>query len=521
MKTKDYIPVKLETLSPVHIGSGQELDPFSYVIKENGGSEPILYFIDIALWIESRPNVADVTAYFASHNYAEVRKFLYERIEDPSRYALAAIPVKDTEIFETYKRVVLGAKPENRLLLDGAVKNPLSFGLIVPGSSVKGAIHTAILDYIDLNYGVNLKGKYLKAMKEAKDQGRRNINFSTHKLVFGKPKESAFKALKITDFEAPPGDAYIVSAKEKSEKKGKQPTPKDNCEATRSLLMDGRPFEMFGKMAVGFQRKKRGTLTVEKNLEVPKYGEEFDFKKICEVVNAFYRERFLKEWKRFYVLPHFEETAKALAPLKKMVEDDAAWQNAMLLRLGHYSHIECVTITNNAPFRRRGKKGLYPYGTTRTLANGLYPFGWVRISRITEAEYREGIARLEEKKRAVLKQKTRLQQVIREEREAAEAERKLKEEERHRAEEEARKKREEFENFPEYKKRVMKIKDLKTDNNTVMEYFRQLDQFEGEERREIAAALKERWQGEGRWKVARKKKQYEKVQKIKEILGED
>ena len=53
-----------------------------------------------------------------------------------------------------------------------------------------------------------------------------------------------------------------------------------------------------------------------------------------------------------------------------------------------------------------------------------------------------------------------------------------------------------------------------------MTYYRELDQFEEEEKRVIATAIKERWMKEGRWKVAKKKKQHEKVQKVKEILGE-
>ena len=423
MNSKDYIPVKLEVLSPVHIGSGQDLDPFGYVIKENSNGEPFLYFIDIALWLESQP-LADVTAYFASHNFADVRKFLYERIEDPEPYALVAAPVKDRGIFETYKSVVLGKKPENRMLLDPALKNPLTLGLIVPGSSVKGAIHTAILDYFDREYNLKLR-----------ERKKRDNRFNPNWELFGKPKDSAFKALKISDFEAIPGDAYIVSAKEKSIKEDKQPTPKSNCEITRSLLMDGSPFEMFGKIALGFQRKSQGSLVLGTGLEVEKFKESFDFSRLCKVVTDFYRKRFLNEWEKFYTLPHFRETAKALKPLKEMVENDAHWSNAMLLRLGHYSHIECVTITNNAPRTRKRKdgKGFYPYGTTRTLANGVYPFGWVRLSRITEAEYRKGIASFEERIREALKERTQRAHEFKEEQKRDEAKRKREKEEQQRS----------------------------------------------------------------------------------------
>ena len=504
MNYKDYIPLKLEILSPVHIGSGQEIDPFSYIIRKNGEGDPILYFIDLPAWIESRENAAELTAYFASHGFADVRKYLYERIEDPERYALAAIPVKDYEVVETYERVVLDNRPENRMLLDPALKNPVTYGLIVPGSSLKGAIHTAILDYLDVKYDLKLRDKRERFSK---------LDWN----IFGTPKESTFKALKISDFEAAPGEAYIVSAKEKDLNEKKQIKPKsnkNNCEITRSFLMDGQPYTLFGKMALGFQGQEGGRLVIKK------FKESFDFEKLCEIVTAFYQERFTKEWGKFYTRQHFQTTKEALAPLKDMIDNDATWKNSILLRVGRYSHIESVTITNNRPFRRKGKKGLYPYGTTRTLANGIWPFGWVRLSKIEEAECREGLENLERKKRTVIQVKGEAQEELRKAKEAAEAERRKREEEQRRAEEEERRKQEEFEKLPESQKMVLKIQDPSTDVNIIMDYYRRIDEFEGDERSEIAAALKERWQKEGRWKVSKKKKQFEKVQKIKEILGE-
>ncbi len=43
--------VNLHILSPIHIGTGQELDPFSYVIKNE-----TLYLIDLLKWMEDYPN---------------------------------------------------------------------------------------------------------------------------------------------------------------------------------------------------------------------------------------------------------------------------------------------------------------------------------------------------------------------------------------------------------------------------------------------------------------------------------
>jgi len=49
--------------------------------------------------------------------------------------------------------------------------------------------------------------------------------------------------------------------------------------------------------------------------------------------------------------------------------------NETLIRMGHFSHVECVTLNDvRKPQTRKGK-----WGQTRTLANGLYPFGWAKL----------------------------------------------------------------------------------------------------------------------------------------------
>ena len=50
-KAKPFQPhrVNLHILSPIHIGTGQELDPFSFVIKDE-----TLFFIDLMKWMHRR-----------------------------------------------------------------------------------------------------------------------------------------------------------------------------------------------------------------------------------------------------------------------------------------------------------------------------------------------------------------------------------------------------------------------------------------------------------------------------------
>ena len=98
------------------------------------------------------------------------------------------------------------ASSANQLLIDPALKNPLTGALLVPGSSIKGAIRTAVIDWLDRNWKVNLK----EAMNRDPRQGYK------HALeeLLGKVSENAFRNLKVGDFPAALGESVIVTAKE-------------------------------------------------------------------------------------------------------------------------------------------------------------------------------------------------------------------------------------------------------------------------------------------------------------------
>lgn len=65
------------------------------------------------------------------------------------------------------------------------------------------------------------------------------------------------------------------------------------------------------------------------------------------------------------------------------------------------------------------------------------------------------------------------------------------------------------------------LRTLKDENRSFDIYTKELSRYEGEEQRQLARALKIYWQRIGRWGVKPKqKKQYEKVQHLRTILGE-
>lgn len=96
------------------------------------------------------------------------------------------------EVYEKCKeRLFEKNVSENELA--AALRNAYTSAMIIPGSSLKGAIRTAIINYWD-------NGELKQADKQKLEQW------------FGKTTENAFKQLKVSDFELLPDESEFVQA---------------------------------------------------------------------------------------------------------------------------------------------------------------------------------------------------------------------------------------------------------------------------------------------------------------------
>ena len=498
-------PVCLEPLTPIHIGSGETMDPMSYIIKkENDGH--YLYQIDLPAWIEDQPNPASLADFFQKQNLAEIRSYLAHNV-DTSIYSFSRIRVMDDTIVDTYEDNLGRKDSANQLLIDEAIKNPLSGAVIIPGSSIKGAIRTAIIDYLDqeLNLELNKAGKNYNNILED---------------IFGKSNiPNTFQDLKLGDFETKINEATVFSAREVRRKQSdRSATPKNNCVVTPSLCSEGEKYSFYSTMTVGriFGEKHPSVISV--NYKGKKY--QWELNELMQLCNKFYGKRYFEEKKKFYKQSHLQTTDGLLELVEKQLQDVSS--NEMLLRLGHYSHIECMSITNNKP---KGRKiqgtDKTVYGTTRTLANGLYPFGWVKLricdweefEKAREAKHKhdEKILTKRRESREEIREKVEEQLRLEEERE-----RKRQEEQEKQAQKEA-----ELAAMSEEERLVYFVEQGEANENEVNELYFKLDQFEESEKERVAGLIKKRWQMEKKkWSGKLSPKQKDKVAKIKSILGE-
>ncbi len=497
MQTKFF---RLDVLTPVHIGTGEEVDPMSYLMRQEEG-EAVCHILDTNAWAADYPDPAELCAEFSGSNIPQMRSFLAGKI-DPESYGVRRIRVSDGAILAEYETKLKDQRTTNQLLLSpqmsGNGRTP-----ILPGSSLKGALRTAVIDWLDREQGLRLKNSdYHKALES----------------VLGTITDNAFKQLKISDIEGWADSTLLVEARELRRKEGKTATPKSKCEVLPGRLQgESTASTLFCKLAIGSLNQP-----TDQRLTLEKIKKSWDWNELAALVNAYLLPRLAAEFDKFYCQPHFARARPVVEKLRERLTNAAPGQ--MFLRVGHYSQIEFVTVRDNQPQTRQGKdKTPLPYGTTRTLANGVIPFGWVCLTPCSEAEYRQGVTEREAANHAAAARRVaRRQEIIQ-----ARVQKQLEEAESLRqqqqvAEAEAQRQAELAALAP-VDRQLLLLSQSALNENEVIALFTSLPQLEETDRLRVARAIRDLWQADPKkWnKKECSKKQWEKVQQLKKILGED
>jgi CRISPR-associated protein Csm5 len=339
--------VNLCLLTPLHIGTGQDFDPFSYVIE---GKK--LHLIDLVRWMAEFPDRDILGRMMESDNYAAVRTFIAKNIKAKD-FTLASVDIDCPKLMTTYHNAIERQDPRNQVLIRPTIRNEINGHPYIPGSSIKGAIRTALANGFVKKAGVT-------SADDRRNRGMPDYN----EKIFGRIMDDPMRWLKIGDVPLDDASSVIMEAQELSHNPDKTPTPKGFFEVIRSSSLTG-------KAVISPLSFSLAPFLL--------HGQKVDADYTIDALNRFYVPKFREEYKKFYTLPAAERIRNVLAPVREMIESMKT--NTALLRIGHFSHVECVTLDEvRRPITRRDRSGKpLPWGTTRTLANGLHPFGWAML----------------------------------------------------------------------------------------------------------------------------------------------
>ena len=336
--------LKCEVLSPIHIGAGDEIDPLDYIIQGER-----LYRISFERFV-SEMNGTERTEFeglLDKGDLISIRKYVSEHIsvDKNSLYSTEVSP----KVVTLYNAKI--GDIQNQLLINSFIRTEGKAKLLIPGSSIKGAVRTAVISEL-------AKSSNLPKPKDFKEE----YEFEAKVLGYKDGKDDPFRGVKIRDKTLNNDATIIREVRNISKKNGGVLQSNDIqiiCEVSHSSIT-GKSVEFETEMF--FDEVLFSTHFLSKILTN---------EQIVKSCNNFYRDKMSKEHEKFYKYSGVEKCSMQLlnTPLD---------ENSFLLRMGRFSGVESVTLDNYRNPKPPGNKTAW--GTTRNLVEGRYPMGWVKVT---------------------------------------------------------------------------------------------------------------------------------------------
>ncbi|NEX22442.1 CRISPR-associated protein Csm5 [Thiorhodococcus mannitoliphagus] len=388
--------LSITPLSPVHLGSGQDYEPTGYVIDDGALHEfdgiaalqalPDQERAKLGRILEGRPTqdmLRQVQTFFHGNR---------ERLIAVSRRCVRVNPSVEAFYKERVGKVVQreerGREVQNRLEIERTAFNPCSGAPILPGSGIKGAIRTALLDREN-------DGRALPPGLK----GDRGANLKLQQRLFqyrpGKFELDPMRLIRISDAMANDPEATVTQVRfavnrKKTEVRvgGKLVDSQAEQRGLYQLLECLSPLQARGFRA---QLSIQATGGVASN-HWPDANLRFDAQSIAAACNRFYLPALERERKRLrergFLDDQWEDAIGTLlsGPLSQTLFENRAF----LLRVGRHSGAESVTLNGVRDIKiMKGKgekpeylnhaKTLWLAADERLAQRGLLPFGWLLL----------------------------------------------------------------------------------------------------------------------------------------------
>ncbi|PPD35717.1 MAG: type III-A CRISPR-associated RAMP protein Csm5 [Methylomonas sp.] len=407
--TLSYTP-----LSPIHVGTGDSYEPTNYVIDDG-----TLYEFDtggaLAALTESDRNELNkiVNARANEDMLKAVQRFFYDRREALKPWAVNAIPVLEGVVGLYSKRVGQTANREggggqvlNKLEIDRTAYNPINRQPVLFGSSIKGAIRTALLSHVNDKKPLSRQDEE-KFVLENLDQGERKRREREQKKVFPKLNESLFefragkfeldpmRLLQIADAAWMSNDEFptaqvLISVNRKKElkrdKSGNEIFGQAEKNENLCKLLESIPAWRY--RAFSGQLNLQNVVDIRSSDKLPNAKLLFKIEQIAKYCSKHYLPILKAEMKimrdRGFLDSEWDSNIQTL--LGKMADKLLNGQ-AFLLRVGRHSGAESVTIEGVRHIKiMKGNPEYQPQTKTLWLAandpkqrSNLLPFGWLLV----------------------------------------------------------------------------------------------------------------------------------------------
>lgn len=335
----------ISTLSPVHIGCGEDYDPTRYVIEDD-----TLYEFEpgaalAALTAQDRDQLLKIVSSPANDQMLQqVQAFFYHRRQALIPTASRRVPVGPKMVAFYQKRVGKTVQVEgdgsqllNRLEIERTFYNPAYGVPVLPGSSLKGAMRTALLDTI--NAGQSLSGQ------------ENNLAMQQRLLRYREFEQDPMRLVQLADAMFQDGEGVGSELRFAVNRRRKPPKPGEG--SAQSQAEQRGLYQLLECVPAARFRAFAGCLTVQR-LEgitdrrdrLPAADLHWNVLDLAAACNHFYRPQLETELnqmqERGYLDPNWVVMLGRL--LGGSVGDRLNQNEAFLLRVGRHSGAESVTL---------------------------------------------------------------------------------------------------------------------------------------------------------------------------------
>ncbi|MFZ5859845.1 MAG: type III-A CRISPR-associated RAMP protein Csm5 [Spirochaetota bacterium] len=367
----------LRPLTAVHVGTGDVLTPLEYSLLSSTSGGRLYAVFSPEKIVESLPKEEkqQFSQFCSSNNLIGLRKYLGEKVRMPAVLYACKVSKEFESEFDGRKDDI-----NNALEVEIMYRNS-KHAPVVPGSSIKGAIRTALLD----KRASMMNRALLEEAAQEASRTKFDRKFQSRAMLFSAPNDDPLRALAIGDCTFSPKGSQLVSNMIMYHFSSRYDDPFSNkaaifAEVLKGELIDGSPTEASCDLIIHDElfsaivppgSRALGSRGGQKLYQKPVRLEE-----MLEACDEFYNRAFDSEYNR--MIKSSDEAVKIGADALADRIDCMQEKGEHLIRIGRWSHVESVTVED---YRKpKSDKG---YGKTRTLLqynDNYYLMGWCAFS---------------------------------------------------------------------------------------------------------------------------------------------
>lgn len=349
--------VELSTITPIHIGTGEDYVPVDYVMKKDADNKNYFYFIRREKFIDYIMDTGKYAEFLAISNdvsFMKINKYIYDNFTEEMIDWKIPVSKKVFEIYDKNMSMEVKKNDTNRLEIRSFIQDSFKKNIYIPGSSIKGAIRTAVL-----NYKIKNGGKAFSL-----NHNPRSIEIERNILNIKEKNNSddPFRLIKISDF-----------IPESNEKRYSFVDKIINVKSGNDLS-EGKGVPILMELSLR-EKKFMGEITV---INDASRGDNININFIIESMNYHYGESSYGFESKTFPNVFNNEIIKIFETVK---DETKINNNAFLMKIGNHSGAFEVTMEGYRKIKIKTRDGYNESDRQTTIwVNELkkLPLGWVK-----------------------------------------------------------------------------------------------------------------------------------------------